>query len=387
MAERGIAAVTESPIPSRRDFLAGRAVSQAAQAAARAAADKALAENAAGMERRPPSYVLHVGRPVMACEFEIMLNAGEHPEGPDAALRALDLADLLEAQLTVYRETSEVSRLNKQAAREPVLIEKGLFDLLSLATRIGIETDAAFDITSGPLSKAWGFYRRAGRLPSEEELAAARERVGHHHLVLDAERQTVAFRRPGVEINLGAIGKGYALDRCADSLTREGIGNFLIHGGTSSILGRGSRAGLMDGESGWLVAVRHPLRPEQRLAEVRLRDRALGTSGSASQFFFHQGRRLGHILDPRTGWPAEQVLSATVLAPTAALADALSTAFYVMGPDGAAAYCAAHPEISALLILPDSRAGATRIMLVNVSDADCDLLDETARVTRTGVVG
>lgn len=379
--------MTDSPIPSRRDFLAGRAVSQAAQAAARAAADKALAENAAGMERRPPSYVLHVGRPVMACEFEIMLNAGEHPEGPDAALRALDLADSLESQLTVYRDTSEVSRLNKQAAWEPVLIEKGLFDLLSLATRIGIETDAAFDITSGPLSKAWGFYRRAGRLPNEEELAAARERVGHHHLVLDAERQTVAFRRPGVEINLGAIGKGYALDRCADSLTREGIGNFLIHGGTSSILGRGSRAGLMEGESGWLVAVRHPLRPDQRLAEVRLRDRALGTSGSASQFFFHQGRRLGHVLDPRTGWPAEQVLSATVLAPTAALADALSTAFYVMGPDGAAAYCAAHPEIGALLILPDSRAGATRITLVNVSDADCTLLDETARVTRTGVVG
>lgn len=379
--------MTDSPIPSRRDFLAGRAVSQAAQAAARAAADKALAENAAGMERRPPSYVLHVGRPVMACEFEIMLNAGEHPEGPDAALRALDLADSLESQLTVYRDTSEVSRLNKQAAREPVLIEKGLFDLLSLATRIGIETDAAFDITSGPLSKAWGFYRRAGRLPNEEELAAARERVGHHHLVLDAERQTVAFRRPGVEINLGAIGKGYALDRCADSLTREGIGNFLIHGGTSSILGRGSRAGLMEGESGWLVAVRHPLRPDQRLAEVRLRDRALGTSGSASQFFFHQGRRLGHVLDPRTGWPAEQVLSATVLAPTAALADALSTAFYVMGPDGAAAYCAARPEIGALLILPDSRAGATRITLVNVSDADCKLLDETARVTRTGVVG
>ncbi|MFM7070262.1 MAG: FAD:protein FMN transferase [Planctomycetota bacterium] len=379
--------MTDSPIPSRRDFLAGRAVSQAAQAAARAAADKALAENSAGMERRPHSYVMHVGRSVMACEFEIMLNAGEHPEGPDAALRALDLADSLEAQLTVYRETSEVSRLNSQAARGPVLIEKGLFDLLSLATRIGIETNAAFDITSGPLSKAWGFYRRAGRLPSEEELAAARERVGHQHLVLDAERQTVAFRRAGVEINLGAIGKGYALDRCADSLTREGIDNFLIHGGTSSILGRGSRAGLMEGESSWLVAVRHPLRPEQRLAEVRLRDRALGTSGSASQFFFHQGRRLGHVLDPRTGWPAEQVLSATVLAPTAALADALSTAFYVMGPDGAAAYCAAHPEIGALLILPDSRAGATRITLVNVSDADCDLLDEAARVTRTGLAG
>ncbi len=387
MAEWGVATVTDSPIPSRRDFLAGRAVSQAAQEAARAAADKALAENADAGPRRPPSYVLHVGRPVMACEFEIMLNAGEHPEGPDAALRALDLADALEAQLTVYRDSSEVSRINARAAFEPVLVEKRLFDLLALATRIGDETDAAFDITSGPLSKAWGFYRRAGRLPSHEELAAARERVGHRHLALDAERQTVAFRRSGVEINLGAIGKGYALDRCADSLTREGIGNFLIHGGTSSILGRGSRAGLPEQESGWIVAIRHPLRPDQRLAEVRLRDRALGTSGSASQFFFHQGRRLGHILDPRTGWPAEQVLSATVLAPTAALADALSTAFYVLGPDGALAYCAAHPEIGVLLILPDSRAGATRLAIANLPDSDCKLLDETARITRSETAG
>jgi thiamine biosynthesis lipoprotein len=377
--------VTESPIPSRRDFLAGRAVSQAAQAAARAAADKALADQAEVGQRRPPSYVLHVGRPVMACEFEILLNAGEHPEGPDAALRALDLADELEAQLTVYRDSSEVCRLNARASSEPVLVERRLFELLVLATRIGDETDAAFDITSGPLSKAWGFYRRAGRLPSEEELAAARERVGHRHLVLDAQRQTVAFRRPGVEINLGAIGKGYALDRCADSMTQEGIANFLIHGGTSSILGRGSRAGLPAQESGWIVAVRHPLRPDQRLAEVRLRDRALGTSGSASQFFFHQGRRLGHILDPRTGWPAEQVLSATVVAPTAALADALSTAFYVLGPEGALAYCTAHPEIGALLILPDSRAGTTRIAMANLPEGDCQVLDEHARITRNGV--
>lgn len=376
--------MTDTPIPSRRDFLAGRAVSQAAQDAARAAGDQALAEQAEASQRRPPSYVLHVGRPVMACEFEIMLNAGEHPEGPDAALRALDLADALEAQLTVYRDTSEVSRLNARAASEPVLIERGLFNLLALALRIGLETDAAFDITSGPLSKAWGFYRRAGRLPGDAELAAALERVGHRHLVLDAERQTVAFRRAGVEINLGAIGKGYALDRCGESLAREGVANFLIHGGTSSILGRGSRAGLPQQESGWIVAVRHPLRPDQRLAEVRLRDRALGTSGSASQFFFHQGRRLGHILDPRTGWPAEQVLSATVVAPTAALADALSTAFYVLGPDGALRYCEAHPDIGMLLILPDSRAGATRLAIANLPDADCRLLDNSARITRTG---
>jgi thiamine biosynthesis lipoprotein len=107
------------------------------------------------------------------------------------------------------------------------------------------------------------------------------------------------------------------------------------------------------------------------LAEIRLRDRALGTSGSGSQFFFHQGRRYGHILDPRTGRPADVVLSSTVLAPTAALADALATAFFVLGLEGATRYCARHPEISALLVMPDSRAGATTLHRVNLSNDEC----------------
>jgi len=212
--------VTEAREPSRRDFLSGRAVAKAAQDAALAAVD-AGAESAEA--RRPPAYLLHVGRSIMACEFEIMLNAGEHPDGPEAALRALDCAESLEAQLTVYRDSSEVSRLNALAAEQPVVVERGLFELLSLAVELGRETDEAFDITSGPLSKVWGFYRRAGRVPADEELQAALRQVGQRHLEFDAERQSVRFRRRGLEINLGAIGKGYALDRCADILQAAGV--------------------------------------------------------------------------------------------------------------------------------------------------------------------
>ena len=145
---------------------------------------------------------------------------------------------------------------------------------------------------------------------------------------------------------------------------------FVIHGGNSSVLAKGVR-GQGSGDMGqgtddpsinlksqisnlkslpWSIGLRHPLRPDQRLAEFLLQDQALGTSGSGSQFFHHQGKRYGHILDPRTGWPAEQVLSATVIAPTAAQADALSTAFYVLGLEGASTYCQQHPDISALLV-------------------------------------
>jgi len=360
--------VSDAREPNRRDFLSGRAVARSAQAAAESVAD-ALAGDA---PRRPPAYLLHVGRSAMACEFEIVLNAGEYPEGPEVALRALDTVEQLEAQLTVYRDSSEASQLNALAASEPAVVAENLFALLSQAVQLGADTAGAFDITAGPLSKVWGFYRRAGRVPGEEELRAALERVGHRYLELDPQQRSVRFLREGVEINLGAIGKGYALDCCAALLTAAGIGDFLLHGGTSSILARGSRAGGREGDRGWTVALRHPFRPEQRLAEFRLRDRALGTSGSAAQHFFHQGKRYGHILDPRTGQPADAVVSATVLAPTAALADALSTAFYVLGAEGAAHYCATHPEVSAWLVLPDSRAGAARCVRLNWRAEDED---------------
>lgn len=362
---------SSSPPPSRRDILSGRVVSRAA----REAADAALAGGKNVAPRRPGAYLLHVGRSAMACEFEVLLNAGEHPDGPDAALRALDLVEALEDQLTVYRPHSEVSRLNQQADRTDVVVERRLFELLELALRLHEETQGGFDITAGPLSKVWGFYRRAGRIPTDDELTVASACVGSRYLKLNRDAQSVRFERSGVEINLGGIGKGFALDRCAELLVESGVHNFLIHGGTSSILGRGSRAGLPEDTTGWSVSLRHPLRPERRLAEFWLRDRALGTSGSGSQFFFHQGRRYGHVLDPRSGRPADGVLASTVLAPTAALADALATAFYVIGPDAAARYCAAHPEISALLVTPSGRAGGCHIVRLNLSDADCVIGD------------
>ena len=156
------------------------------------------------------------------------------------------------------------------------------------------------------------------------------------------------YLRPGLEINLGSIGKGYALDRAAE-LLRAGVGRVggLLHGGHSSVFAIGSEPG---DARGWAVGIRHPWDPERRLALVRLRDRALGTSAATFQHLEYNGRKLGHILDPRTGWPAEGVASASVVAPTAAEADALATAFFILGIEAARAYCAAHPGIGAVLL-------------------------------------
>jgi thiamine biosynthesis lipoprotein len=194
--------------------------------------------------------------------------------------------------------------------------------------------------------------------------------VGRCWLELDPSASAIRFRKPGVEINLGAIGKGYALDRCAELFAQAGVLDYVIHGGQSSVLARGSRVGRAADDSGWTVGLRHPLRAEQRYVEIDLQDRALGTSGSGNQFFHHRGRRYGHVLDPRTGWPAEGVLSCTVLAPSAAIADALSTAFFVMGVDRAREYCRSRDDLAALMICPGARSGSVETHAIGLSEGD-----------------
>lgn len=282
----------------------------------------------------------------MATTFEIVLPFGT-PNSMQMGEEAFDLLDKLEDQMTVYRDSSAISRLNRQAPAGPVRVERRLFSLLELAARIHRDTEGAYDIAAGALIKAWGFFRGPRRVPSDEEREAARQRTGMDKVVFDAERGTVRYRQPGIEINLGSIGKGYALDRMARKLRSRGCRQMLLHGGTSSVYAGGCPA---EEERGWQVAIRHPWDRRRWLARVWLRDRALGTSAATHQHLEYNGKKLGHLLDPRTGWPASGIASASVLAPSAAEADALSTAFYVGGQELAARYCAAHRGIAAILL-------------------------------------
>jgi thiamine biosynthesis lipoprotein len=295
----------------------------------------------------------------MACEFAVLLPVGRYPQGAEAALAALDLVEALEDQLTIYRPTSEVSRLNALAADHAVEIEPRLYDLLAEAVEMSRQTGGAYDVTSGPLSELWGFHRRQGAVPDPNDLAATLTRVGSDKLHLDPLVRSARFSVPGMSINLGSIGKGYALDRLAEQLTGQGLEDYLLHAGQSSVLARGRES---SAEPGWRIGVPDPLAPEQSLGQLVLGDRALSTSGSAAQFFVHEGRRLGHILDPRTGWPADQLLSATVLAPTAAQAEALSTALFVLGAAAAAEFSALRPDVAAILVLP-GQSGSPRQMV------------------------
>jgi thiamine biosynthesis lipoprotein len=336
---------------NRRDFLQPRRLAHTAgQLLA------AVEELETPQLENPPEEIalLRAARRAMATTFEVLLPYGT-PDALALAESAFDEIDRLEQQLTVYRNTSEVSRLNQLAPFAPVPVEEGLFGLLALSARITEETEGAFDITAGALIKAWGFYRGPRRVPAEAEQREALNRVGMRHIVLNPEEHTVRYLRPGLEINLGSIGKGYALDRAAEYLRSEGnLTAALLHGGHSSVYAIGNEPG---DRRGWAVGIRHPWDLGRRLAVVRLRDRALGTSAATFQHLEYNGRKLGHILDPRTGWPAEGIASASVVAPTAAEADALATAFFILGVDKARAYCEQHPGIGAVLVPQDECPG------------------------------
>ncbi len=334
---------------SRRDFLIGKAVRSQIEHAGGALTDQ-ISSAFDGSVAPSAGDTIRLATRAMACEFAVMMNPVPSDQVMTAS-DALELIHVLEGQLTVYRENSEMSRLNRRAAAGPVKVEGQLFELLAECRRLCLQTQAEFDPTSGPLIELWRQRRQTSQIPTGTEIAACLKKTGIEFVEFDRAQQTVRYRRPEIELNLGGIGKGYALDRAGALLLERGLGDWLFHGGQSSLLARGDHNRL----GGWPVGIRNPLFPRQRLATVLLRDCALSTSGSGLQHFRHGGRRYGHILDPRTGWPAEEMLSVTVLAATAAEADALSTAFFVGGVESVRRYCDNHQGIGAILIPPPRR--------------------------------
>jgi len=270
----------------------------------------------------------HESRPGMGTVFDLYLYA----VGPGQAQELFDLAfdeiERLEATLSNRKATSEIARVNREARVAWVITDPETFALLRRAREHGRATDGAFDITIGRLMRTWGFFRQEGRLPSPDEIEASR--AGWPLLLLDEATRAVGFASPAVELDLGGIGKGYALDRVAELWREHGVTAALLVAGSSSIVALGAPPG----KAGWTVRVPHPL-DRSTIAATSVRDGAVSTSGSYEKFFRAQGKSYCHILDPRTGWPVQGMWQTTVVAANATDAEALSTALFVLGPAGA----------------------------------------------------
>jgi thiamine biosynthesis lipoprotein len=298
-----------------------------------------------GDRTRDPDHWVRIHRIAMACRFEVMLSSDDARDVA-AARSALDEADDLESLLTVFRDTSAVGDLNRRGALEDVTVQTGLFGLLSRSVELHARTEGAFDVTSTPLSRCWGFLKREGRLPTDQEIEDTRAIVGMWHVRLDRARLSVRFDRPGIELNFGAIGKGFALDRMGELLRARGARRALLSAGHSSVLALGGTG------RGWPVDLR-PRLASRRVGRLWIKNGAVGTSGAGEQFIEVDGRRYGHVIDPRTGRPADGVLGASVITTDAATADALSTAFLIGGPELARRYCTAFPDVLAVLVLDE----------------------------------
>ncbi len=274
-----------------------------------------------------------LARHAMATRFELVLHGDDAIALRAAGEEALNEIDRLENQLSLYRPGSEIAQLNARAAREAVRVTPELFALLQHAQQLHAETQGAFDITIAPLVRCWGFMGGTGKMPTAEQVAEARARIGMQHVQLDAENRTVRFARDGVMLDLGAIGKGYAVGQAAEVLRETGITSALIHGGTSTVFAIGQPP---DGES-WKVAIETP--PGVTVARdiwpgaVSLRDEAMSVSAVWGRFFEADGRMLGHVIDPRNGQPVNRALLTVVVLPSATETDALSTALLVLGAE------------------------------------------------------
>jgi len=296
-----------------------------------------------------PTLAVHEdSRVSMACTYAIRAYGPDAETLPAAVSAALDDVDRIDRLMSHYKPESPLSRINREAARGPVAVDPELFDFLAECLRYSRESDGAFDVTVGPLMKAWGFFEGDGRVPSAPELAAARAGVGYGHVILDAEARTVRFDRPGVELDLGGIAKGYAVDRAVAVLRQRGVVAALVSAGGSTLYALGAPPR----EDGWEVKVRDPVDPSRVAYTTRLRDRALSVSGRHEKSFEVDGVTYSHIMDPRTGRPAQGVLGVVVTTGTGTAGDALDDAFYVLRVEKTRGYLERLPPTEACFFLP-----------------------------------
>jgi thiamine biosynthesis lipoprotein len=288
-----------------------------------------LAASEAADTRAAESLRLEESLDAMGTTFSIIIHGEDRYKMQAAAENAFEEVRRLDNLLSNYRPKSEWSEVNREAGKGPVRVSQELFDLLSACLEYSRRSEGAFDVTVGPLMKVWGFYKGSGRLPHRAEVRGALTRVGYQKIVLDPKERTVAFRRSGVEIDPGGIGKGYAVDRMVTILKEHGVASALVTAGGSSIYGIGSPP---NEPRGWRTSLRHPRDARQTVQQIFLRDESMSTSGSYEKFSRADRKIWSHIMDPRTGYPAAAgVLSASVVAPRTIDSEAWTKPFFING--------------------------------------------------------
>jgi thiamine biosynthesis lipoprotein len=294
----------------------------------------------------PDETIVEAQRELMGTEFRVSVAGMEQSRARAAISAALDEVARVEAALSPYRDDSEVSRINEGAGVEPVQVTLETLELLERAREVSELSGGAFDVTFAALSPVWRSLREdPPRLPDDEAINAARSLVGWQRLVLDRERSTAFLPQRGMRIDLGGIGKGHGVDRASAVLVEHGAENFIVGGGGDLQVRGRKRSGP------WLLGIQHPRLRGQLMGDLDPPEGgALVTSGDYERFVEVGGVRYHHIIDPRTGRPVRGTSAVTLLAPNATLADGLSTAVFVMGPEAGMALVERTAGVEAIIV-------------------------------------
>lgn len=287
----------------------------------------------------------------MGATFSVVLYGSDQASMNDAIDAAFEEAHRLDALLSNYRPASEWSRINREAAAGPVPISPELFSLLSDCMEYSRASEGSFDLTVGPLMRTWGFFGGDRHVPSPDQLREALERVGYRHVQLNTQKQTVRFDRSGVELDPGGVGKGYAVDRMVEVLRTWGFHNGLVAASGSSIFGLGNPP---NEPRGWPISIADPWDHRKNAAQVFLKDLSLSTSGNYEKSFRTGGHRYSHIMDPRSGVPAESAVQVTVITPRAIDSEVWAKPYFIQGY----AWTAAHKQKSWRVLYCENSPGA-----------------------------
>jgi len=265
----------------------------------------------------------------MGTTYSLLLYAEDDRSADRISADAWNEVDRIEELLSNYRESSELSRINLLAASGPVTTDPETFRFLQQAEHWSRASNGAFDMSVGKLMKAWGFFRSSGHVPGDEELQAVRLQTGWQKVQLDTAARSVRFLAPGVELDPGGIGKGFAVDAVVAILRREGVHAALISAGSSTLYGIGAPPG----KRGWLVLVPDPIAGNRPLAKVLLRDESVSSANCTEKNFTLNGHLYCHIMDPATLRPVEGILRVSIVHPSATASDALSNVIFVRRPE------------------------------------------------------
>jgi thiamine biosynthesis lipoprotein len=290
-----------------------------------------------------PAVERHEYRYIMGTSVQVRTFGGDEAASRAAIDEAFAAFAEVDRLMSNYRDDSELALVNRGAAQHAVGVTDPMFSVLDAARRVSAASNGAFDITVGPLVRLWGFHDKTPHVPTSSELAAVRPLVDYRNVILDLQRKTVRFTHQGVELDLGGIAKGFAVEVAADILRRRGFSGFIDAGGNQYLLGAPI------GKKAWTVGIKNPDKPNRVIGVVETGEISVSTSANDSDFLVADGRQYGHILDPRTLEPSTSALSTTILSRDGTLADAMSKAAFILGPDAGRALVDAFPGMSAVI--------------------------------------